>query len=106
VAIIIASAILSSRVSRVSRGPEPQADADALTGFVMLPEAAALPAFESGRIVRVAVPLASLPAFGLEVIPDAAATQVEADLLVGQDGLPRAIRLASTISPYTPYRSR
>jgi len=37
-----------------------------------------------------------LPAFGIDLVPDAAPAAVEADFLIGQDGLPRAIRLAST----------
>ena len=67
------------------------------TDFLALPGASALPGFESGRIVRVQVPLTVLPAYGMDLVLDATPTSVEADLLVGQDGLPRAIRLASTI---------
>jgi hypothetical protein len=63
--------------------------------FVALPGAFALPEFESGRIVRVEVPLTVLPAFGIDLVPDAAPTAVQADFLIGQDGVPRAIRLAS-----------
>lgn len=64
-------------------------------GFVVLPSAFALPDFESGRIVRVEVPLTGLPAYGLDLVPDAAPSSVQADVLIGQDGMPRAIRLAS-----------
>jgi len=67
--------------------------------FVPLPGAFALPDFESGRIVRMEVPLTGLPAFGIDLVPDAAPAAVEADFLIGQDGLPRAIRLASTRVP-------
>ena len=80
---------------RAPAGPE------TLTGlneFVALPAAVALPDFESGRIVRVEIPLAMLPAYGLHISPDAMPAAVKADFLVGQDGLPRAIRLASTTS--------
>ena len=63
--------------------------------FIMLPDAAGLPAFESGTIVRMEVPVATLPAYGLKIPPDAARSNVEADLLVGQDGHARAIRLVS-----------
>jgi hypothetical protein len=63
--------------------------------FVPLPTAIGLPALESGRIVRVALPTAILPAYGLDVTPDAAAGSVEADVLVGQDGQPRAIRFVT-----------
>jgi hypothetical protein len=80
-------------------GQQPASPASLLADFddfVALPEAAALPDFESGRIVRVEVPLAALPAYGLIVVPDATVAAVPADLLIGQDGVPRAIRLAST----------
>lgn len=66
-----------------------------LSDFIALPGAAALPAFERGDIVRIEVPLISLPAYGIEILPDATPTIVPADLLVGQDGVPRAIRLVS-----------
>ena len=62
-------------------------------GFVPLPIALGLPDFESGEIIRVEIPVASLPSYGIEIAPDARRTPVQADLLVGQDGQPRAIRL-------------
>jgi hypothetical protein len=62
-------------------------------GFVALPSAAGLPAFESGEIVRVEVPVTSLPMYGIDITPDARGPAVEADFLVGQDGQARAIRL-------------
>jgi hypothetical protein len=66
-----------------------------VSDFVPLPGAATLPAFERGEIVRIEVPLANLPAYGLDMVPDATPASVAADLLIGQDGVPRAIRLAS-----------
>lgn len=66
-----------------------------LEGFIAVPAAAGLPAFESGQIVRIDLPVASLPAYGVEVIPDARAEEVAADVLIGQDGQPRAIRLVA-----------
>jgi hypothetical protein len=68
------------------------------TGFVQLPAAAGLPAFESGQIVRVEIPVTSLPMYGVDILPDAVNRPVRADLLVGQDGLPRAIRLIRTVA--------
>lgn len=65
-------------------------------GFVMLPAAANLPAFESGEIVRMELPVTALPAYGLEIAPETRRSAVEADLLVGQDGQARAIRLVNT----------
>ena len=68
---------------------------DPMEGFIVLPAAVGLPAFESGQIVRIDVPVASLPAYGVPLIPDAATREIEADVLIGQDGQPRAIRLVS-----------
>jgi hypothetical protein len=65
-------------------------------GFVALPGAAGLPDFESGEIVRIEISLTSLPTYGIEILPDAQGSPVEADLLVGQDGQARAIRLVTT----------
>ena len=76
--------------------PTPPRREDAITpsGFVALPWTAELPAFESGEIVRMEVPVASLPAYGID-ISSGADRPVEADILIGQDGLARAIRLVT-----------
>jgi hypothetical protein len=63
-------------------------------GFVPIPSAAGLPEFESGQIVRLDIPVAALPTFGVDV-PSGAESSIQADLLVGQDGRPRAIRLVN-----------
>jgi hypothetical protein len=61
--------------------------------FLRIPSAIGLPELESGTVLRMELPLASLPEYGLDIAPDALRTSVEADVLVGQDGQPRAIRL-------------
>ena len=63
--------------------------------FVALPGAAGLPDFESGEIVRFDIPVTALPNYGVEIPPDAATPAIQADLLIGQDGRARAIRLVS-----------
>jgi hypothetical protein len=63
-------------------------------GFIPLPSAEGLPAFESGQIVRLGIPVTALPNYGLD-IPSGAESSIQADLLVGQDGQPRAIRLVN-----------
>jgi hypothetical protein len=70
------------------------------TGFVELPWTAGLPAFESGEIVRIDVPVASLPAYGID-ISSGADRPVEADILIGQDGFARAIRLVTATTRST-----
>jgi len=64
-------------------------------GFVDIPGAAALPPMESGAIVRVAIPVAALPSYGIQIAPDFGVERVEVDLMVAQDGLPRAIRFVN-----------
>jgi hypothetical protein len=66
--------------------------------FVALPGAASLPQFESGSIVRMELPLSSLVAYGVDISGAAGTAPVETDVLVGQDGEPRAIRLVSSTS--------
>jgi hypothetical protein len=63
--------------------------------FLTLPGAAGLPDLESGSVVRIAVPVGALPEYGLDIVQGGSKTTVDADVLVGQDGLPRAIRLVS-----------
>jgi hypothetical protein len=62
---------------------------------VSLPTAIGLPQLESGRIVRVQLATAMLPAYGFDVMPSSESGVVEADVLVGQDDQPRAIRFVS-----------
>jgi hypothetical protein len=63
--------------------------------FVLVPGAAALPAMESGSLVRMDVPVAELPALGLTPPPSNRTTSVRADVIVAQDGMPRAARLVN-----------
>jgi hypothetical protein len=62
-------------------------------GFVEIPDAGMLPPLESGSIIRVALPVGALPQYGLAIPAYAFDGHVDADLLVAQDGVPRAIRL-------------
>jgi len=73
-------------------GPPVQDAAIAGTDFVPWPGAHALPPFESGELRRVDLPLSALPALGL-LAPPSAGSIVQAELVIGQDGLARAVRL-------------
>ena len=55
--------------------------------------ASMLPPMESGSIIRLALPVGALPQYGLPIPGDVVSGMVDADLLVAQDGVPRAIRL-------------
>lgn len=80
---------LARRPSPVPAKPPVEA-----VGFVAIPAAAGLPDFESGEIVRLDVPVAALPNYGLE-IPSGSQSAIQANLLIGQDGQARAIRLVN-----------
>jgi hypothetical protein len=81
-------------VGRFARPPAAPVVAPlATTEFVLWPGAAELPTFESGHLMRMEVPVSALPSLGL-VPPATHAAVVQADVLVGQDGLPRAVRLS------------
>ena len=69
------------------RGVQPDPPSD----FVIVPGAAALPPMESGTLVRVSLPASVLPSYG--VTPTGRSASVTADLIVGQDGLTRAVRI-------------
>lgn len=62
-------------------------------GFIVVPGATLLPSFESGSLVRMELPVSLLPSLGMTPPATGHATEVTADIIVGQDGLPRAVRL-------------
>lgn len=74
------------------RAPTPTVAAAEFTDFVPWPGASALPRFESGQLVRIDLPASMLPSLGL-FPPASDAGVVRADVLIGQDGLARAVRL-------------
>ena len=65
---------------QLNRQPEPRE--------VMNPE----PAFERGQMLRVQLPAAAMQTVGLPVREEHLGDLVQADVLVGEEGLPRAIR--------------
>lgn len=74
--------------------PDATALADETVGsFYPLPDADALPPVESALVVRVQLPMASLELIGFPINQDRATERVEAEVLLGQDGLARGVRL-------------
>ncbi|HEV8038786.1 MAG TPA: hypothetical protein VGP62_07970 [Bryobacteraceae bacterium] len=65
---------------------------EATLNFYSLPDADDLPPIESATIVRVQLPMSSLRLMGLPVSDDRAAESIQADMLLGQDGLARGVR--------------
>jgi hypothetical protein len=78
----------------VAASVAPALEEEADASFYPLPEAEALPALENAMVVRVHLPVSSLQLMGVPVGEERADASVEADLLLGQDGLARAVRLA------------
>jgi hypothetical protein len=67
-------------------------EAEVVTQFFPLREGEDLTALESVRLVRVELPGSALGEVGLPVDPELANEPVKADVMLGQDGLARAIR--------------
>jgi hypothetical protein len=66
---------------------------DAAAPFYPLPEADELPPLENSVVVRVQMPASSLQMMGYPIEGDANPDPVQADVLLGQDGLARGVRL-------------
>ena len=77
------------------RGHRPAAKTAAVdtTPFVMWPGADTLPRFESGHLMRLDLPASMAISLGL-TLSSSRADVVRADVLIGQDGLARAVRVA------------
>jgi hypothetical protein len=64
--------------------------------FVAIPYVAPLAPYERAEVVRMSVPVAALIAAGLQVGVVDPGAQVVADVVVGQDGRARALRLVTS----------
>nr|AUN37690.1 hypothetical protein [uncultured bacterium] len=76
------------KVSPIKRPPR-----EIVTEFFPLLDVA--PPFERGELLRVTVPASTMRKVGLPVNEDRLGDRVYADVLVGQEGLARAIRFVS-----------
>jgi len=75
----------------VHRRPPPR---EIVTEFYPLIEDA--PPFERGELLRVSIPALAMRGVGLPVSEERLTDMVQADVLVGQEGLARAIRFVNT----------
>ena len=62
------------------------------TDFIPLMQGGQYAQAEEGHLVRVELPRSALASFGLPVNAEANGGRVKADVLMGQDGIARAIR--------------
>ncbi|MBV9158766.1 MAG: hypothetical protein JO097_21080 [Acidobacteriaceae bacterium] len=82
-----------SSQSRFSRPEATGSYSNAMEGFVALPYAQSDVPLEEAVIVRVEVQTSELGMLGMPLAPAKTRGKVRADLLVGQDGVARAVRL-------------
>lgn len=97
-AIAAALAVFAWTGPQQPRSPSLSEDAAApveevASGFYPVPDADALPPAESALVVRVQMPMESLRVIGVPINEGRAAERVEAEVLLGQDGLARGVRL-------------
>lgn len=67
-------------------------DSEVTTDFLMLSSSGKLVPMDRGQVIRVQIPRSALVSFGLPMNAERSEQPVKADLLVGEDGLARAIR--------------
>ena len=83
---------LVSRTKRPPRTVDTGATSEIATDFIPLVQGDSLNLMESGHLVRVELPRSALVSFGLPMNMERADQRVKADVVVGNDGLARAIR--------------
>ncbi len=77
----------------VGRPTDRRRRGEGVTAFMEVPGSEGLPAPMESSIVRVKMAKGDLRQYGFDVPPAAAGELIHADLYLGEDGLPRAIRL-------------
>jgi hypothetical protein len=77
----------------VVRPTERRRRGEGVTAFMEVPGSEGLPAPMESSIVRVKMAKGDLRQYGFDVAPAATGEMIHADLYLGEDGLPRAIRL-------------
>ena len=83
---------LVSQTKRPPRTVDAGATQEIATDFIPLVQGDSLNLMESGQLVRVELPRSALVSFGLPMNMERAGQRVKADVVVGNDGLARAIR--------------
>ncbi|MBD0371862.1 MAG: hypothetical protein ICV60_13565 [Pyrinomonadaceae bacterium] len=84
--------ITSVRKSDIDRSGMSQTGGEIATDFMPVSYGDNLNDLDNGRIVRVEMPRSALAQFGLPVNMERANERIKADVLIGDDGMPRAIR--------------
>jgi len=87
---VIAPVPTARRTVRKPVAAERGTPREVFTEFFPMMDAA--PAFDRGQLLRVQLPAAAMRSVGLPVREEHLADPVQADVLVGEEGMPRAIR--------------
>jgi hypothetical protein len=80
----------SAAVPSAVRAQRPQSEV--ATEFFALPYAPRLTSFEGAQVLRVRLPRASMTMLGLPVDQSGFSDRIKADVVLGEDGIARAIR--------------
>jgi hypothetical protein len=91
--LAVAATVPAKGASRRVSAPRPMPDGD--PPFVQIPYTQPLAPWERSEVMRMEMPAAALIAAGLPMAISDPAAQAKADVLVGEDGRPRAVRLIS-----------
>ena len=83
---------MAGNAAQIATDAETDIDSPVANGFIALPNAAAIGPNEDINMVRVEVPRSAMIALGFEVSPEQAWQPVQADVMLGADGLARAVR--------------
>lgn len=84
--------INASRRARAPDAANNASDAEIATDFLPLSDEGGGAPLDSGRVVRVELPRSALVSMGLPVNMERTGESVKADVLLGEDGVARAIR--------------
>jgi hypothetical protein len=92
-AVLLAAALLTVQIpDRRGSAAVSARPAEIATEFIPMFYGQGLSPTESARLVRVRLPRSALASFGLPLAEDRRAGRIEADVILGEDGVARAIR--------------
>jgi len=84
--------------TRPRKSGERPAETEVVTVFFILKEGEDLTALENLSLVRIELPGSAFSEIGIPVVLESANARINADVLLGQDGLARAIRFVAYVS--------
>lgn len=82
-------------VAKTTPRPRPERREPAVQDFIAIPYAPPLTSWDRGQVMRVRLPRQTLRSLGIPVNEERMFERVPADLLMGEDGVARAIRFVS-----------